>query len=189
MNLLQAKIVEKGQILPGGILKVDSFLNHCMDWEVYKWMGEEFYRLFKDDGVTRILTVEASGIGIAAVAAQSFHLPAVFARKTEGKNMDSDIFSTQVRSYTRDREYKITVSKSHILPSDRVLLLDDFLANGQALMGLYSIVQDAGATLVGCGIAIEKSFQPGGALMRSKGVRVESLAVIKEMTENGIAFE
>jgi xanthine phosphoribosyltransferase len=159
-----------------------------MDWEVYSWMGQEFHRLFKDEGVTRILTVEASGIGIAAIAAQSFQLPAVFARKTEGKNMDREVYSTQIRSFTKDKEYKITVSKKHILSSDRILLLDDFLANGQALMGLKSIVQEAGATLVGCGIAIEKSFQPGGALLRSQGVRVDSLAIIKEMSSSGIIF-
>lgn len=188
MKYLEDMIKAQGEIWPGGIVKVDSFLNHQIDWKLYQEMGREFYRLFKDAGVNKIMTVEASGIGIACVTAQFFEVPTVFAKKYRTSNIGSDLYSAQVHSFTHGNDYNMVVSRKYVNESDRILLIDDFLANGQALLGLKSIIEQAGATLCGCGIAIEKGFQPGGKLLREQGIRVESLAVIKSVTDNTIEF-
>ena len=188
MKLLEERILQDGIIEDGAVLKVDSFLNHQMDVELFAEMGREWARLFAGDQVNKILTIEASGIGIACVAAQQFHVPVVFAKMNKTKNIAGDVYTSQVESFTHGRVYDIMLSKKFLLPSDRVLIIDDFLANGAALQGLIKLVCDAGATLVGAGIAIEKAFQPGGALIRSQGIRVESLARIRSMSENGIEF-
>lgn len=190
MELLKQRIVKDGHLKEGNILKVDSFLNHQMDIDLFNEMGREFYRLFANDGVNKILTIEASGIGIACVAAQYFHVPVVFAKKSQSANIDGDVYTTQVESFTHKRVYDIIVSKKFLQPGDRVLVIDDFLAEGSALNGLCHLIHDAGATLVGAGIAIEKGFQKGGALIRSQGVRVESLAIIEAMdAQRGIVFK
>ncbi len=170
------------------VLKVDSFLNHQMDVALFAEMGKEWARLFAQDNVTKILTIEASGIGIACVVAQQFGVPVLFAKKNKTKNIAGQVYTAQVESFTHGRVYDIIVSKKFLGPGDRVLLIDDFLANGAALQGLIKLVRDSGATLVGAGIAVEKAFQPGGELIRSMGVRVESLARIKSMSSQGIEF-
>ena len=185
MEALEKLIVTKGRILDGDILKVDSFLNHQIDTAFLPEIGKEFKRRFADCEVNKILTIEASGIGMACIAAQSFHCPVVFAKKTETKNIAGEVYRTQVRSYTHGRIYDVIVSKDYLGPGDRLLLIDDFLANGAALSGLLDLAMLAGATVVGAGIAIEKAYQPGGELIRSRGVRVESLARIKSMSEDG----
>lgn len=184
MKLLEERIRKDGVIKDGEVLKVDSFLNHQMDVDLFTEMGKEWARLFAGENVTKILTIEASGIGIACVAAQQFHVPVVFAKKNQTKNIAGDVYTAKVESFTHGRVYDIIVAKQFLNPGDRVLLIDDFLANGAALQGLIKLVRDAGATLVGAGIAVEKAFQPGGDLIRSMGIRVESLARIKSM-ENG----
>lgn len=152
-------------------------------------MGKEFYRLFGSEGVTKILTIEASGIGIACITALYFHVPVLFAKKNQTKNIAGDVYTSRVESFTHGRVYEIRVAKEFLLPGDRVLIIDDFLANGSALRGLIQLVRDAGASLVGAGIAVEKGYQPGGDLVRAAGVRVESLAVIDSMDEkNGVVF-
>lgn len=181
MLLMQQRILRDGVVRDGNILAVDSFLNHQMDPELYQEMGREFYRLFGGCGVTKILTVEASGIGIACVAAQFFGCPALFAKKGRTKNLGGEVYAAQVESYTHGGSYTILVSKRFLSPGDRVLLLDDFLARGSAMLGLMDLVAQSGAALVGCGVAIEKGFQEGGRLLRERGVRVESLAIIQFM--------
>jgi xanthine phosphoribosyltransferase len=185
MQLLEDRIRKDGVVKEGDVLKVDSFLNHQMDVSLFEAMGREWKRLFDGCGVNKILTIEASGIGMACIAAQSFHCPVVFAKKTETKNIAGEVYRTQVRSYTHGRIYDVIVSKDYLGPGDRLLLIDDFLANGAALSGLLDLAMLAGATVVGAGIAIEKAYQPGGELIRSRGVRVESLARIKSMSEDG----
>jgi len=185
LKLLEERIVKDGRVKEGGILKVDSFLNHQMDIGLFEEMADEFYGLFGSENVTKILTLEASGIGIACIVGQRFKCPVVFAKKSKTKNIDGDVYRAQVESYTHGKTYEVIVSKAFLLPTDRVLLIDDFLANGSALSGLIKIVQDAGATLVGAGIAIEKAFQPGGEMLRNQGVRVESLARIKSLRDDG----
>ena len=185
MKLLEERIRRDGQILEGNILKVGSFLNHQMDVELFREMGKELVRLYAGCGVNKILTIEASGIGMACIAAQSFHCPVVFAKKTETKNIAGEVYRTQVRSYTHGRVYDVIVSRDYLGPGDKLLIIDDFLANGAALSGLLDLAMLAGATVVGAGIAIEKAYQPGGELIRSRGVRVESLARIKSMSEDG----
>lgn len=185
MKLLEERIRKDGKIKGGDVLKVDSFLNHQMDVGLFQEIGKEFYRLYGDCGVTKILTIEASGIGIACVAAQSFGCPVIFAKKNRTKNIAGDVYTSKVESFTHGKVYDIIVAKEFLLPTDRVLLIDDFLANGSALQGLINLVRDAGATLVGAGICVEKAFQPGGNLIRSMGVRVESLARVKSMGEDG----
>ena len=185
MQLLEDRIRREGVVKEGDVLKVDSFLNHQMDVGLFEAMGREWKRLFDGCGVNKILTIEASGIGMACIAAQSFHCPVVFAKKTETKNIAGEVYRTQVRSYTHGRIYDVIVSKDYLGPGDRLLLIDDFLANGAALSGLLDLAMLAGATVVGAGIAIEKAYQPGGELIRSRGVRVESLARIKSMSEDG----
>lgn len=181
MQLLEERILRDGKIKEGGILKVDSFLNHQMDVSLFAEMAKEFYKLFGNDNINKILTIEASGIGIACITAQAFGCPVIFAKKTKTKNIAGDVYTSQVESFTHGTTYDIIVSKEFLTEDDRVLIIDDFLANGAALTGLSEIVKAAGATLVGAGIAIEKAFQPGGELLRCQGIRVESLAKIKSM--------
>ena len=189
MEQLRQRILQDGRLRDGDVLKVDSFLNHQMDVELFNEIGKEFLRLFGDCAVTKILTIEASGIGIACVSAQFFHVPVIFAKKNKTRNIAGDVYTSKVESFTHGKVYDIIVSKEFLHPEDRVLLIDDFLANGSALQGLIKLVEDAGATLVGAGICIEKAFQPGGDLIRSMGVRVESLARIKSMSvEDGVTF-
>lgn len=181
MKLLEERIQRDGIVKEGNVLKVDSFLNHQMDIDLFNEMGKEWARLFADHPINKILTVEASGIGIACVAAQHFHAPVVFAKKTQSLNIDGDVYSTKIESFTHKRVYDVIVSRKFLSPEDHVLIIDDFLANGCALEGLLQIVHDAGATVEGVGIAVEKGFQKGGDMIRSKGVRVESLAIVESM--------
>ena len=183
MQLLEERIRKDGIIKEGNVLKVDRFLNHQMDIHLFEEIGKEFYRRFSDAGVNKILTIEASGIGIACITAQYFDVPVVFAKKNQTKNIAGDVFTTQVESYTHGRIYDIIVSKEFLSPNDRVLLIDDFLANGRALEGLAALVESSGATLVGAGIVIEKGFQPGGDELRKKGIHLESLAIVESMDE------
>lgn len=189
MQLLKERILKDGKVRSGNVLKVDSFLNHQLDIELFGEIGKEFKRRFADQAVTKILTIEASGIGIACIAAQYFNVPVVFAKKNQTKNIAGDVYTSKVESFTHGRVYDIIVSKDFLRPEDKILVIDDFLANGAALIGLINLIKDAGATLVGAGIVIEKGFQEGGKLVRSHGVRVESLAIIESMNENsGILF-
>ena len=189
MQELKDRIVKEGKVLPGNIIKVDGFLNHQMDVSLFAEIGKEFRRLFGDCGVTKILPIEASGIGIACVTAQFFGCPVIFAKKNKTKNIAGDVYTSKVESFTHGKVYAIFVGREFLRPEDRVLLIDDFLANGSALQGLIKLVEDAGATLVGAGICVEKAFQPGGDRIRSMGVRVESLARIKSMSEEtGVKF-
>lgn len=189
MKLLEDRIVADGRILPGDVLKVDSFINHQIDVQFVCQLGKEFFRRFEGCGVTKILTIEASGIGIACLTAQYFGVPVVFAKKSTTSNLGNDVYATTVDSYTHGRTYDVLVSKRYLSPEDRVLVIDDFLAKGNALNALTCLVQSAGATLVGCGVVIEKAYQEGGDMIRSRGIRVESLARIASMsTEDGITF-
>ena len=188
MEQLKERIARDGVVRAGNVLKVDSFLNHQMDVKLFDEMGKEFYRRFADCGVTKILTVEASGIGIACLAALHFGVPVVFAKKAQTSNLDPDVFSAPVHSFTHNKDYNVRVSKMYLSAEDRVLLIDDFLANGEALRGLAAIVEQAGATLCGAGIAVEKGFQDGGKQLRESGMRVESLAIIESMEPGHIVF-
>ena len=189
MQLLKERIIRDGKIGEGNILKVDSFLNHQMDIALFNEIGREFKRRFANCDVNKILTIESSGIGIACITAQFFDCPVIFAKKNKTRNIAGDVYTSKVESFTHGKVYDIIVSKEFLHPEDRVLLIDDFLANGSALQGLINLVQDAGATLVGAGICVEKAFQPGGDLIRGMGVRVESLARIKAMSvEGGVEF-
>lgn len=188
MKLLEDRILTDGKIGMGNVLKVDCFLNHQIDVPFICELGKEFHRLYKDEGITKILTIEASGIGIACLTAQYFGVPVVFAKKTPTNNIFADVYTSEVYSYTHERTYNIFVSKQFLSPDDRVLIIDDFLAKGSALMALLKLIQDAGAKTAGAGIVIEKAYQNGGTLVRGMGVRVESLARIESMDENGIKF-
>lgn len=189
MQLLKDRIRKDGKIRSGNVLKVDSFLNHQMDIQLFGEIGKEFKRRFQDSEVTKILTIEASGIGIACIAAQYFNVPVVFAKKNQTKNIAGEVYTSQVESFTHGRVYDIIVSKQFINKEDKILIIDDFLANGKALIGLSKLVQEAGATLVGAGIVIEKGFQEGGSVIRESGIRVESLAIVEAMSEeDGISF-
>lgn len=189
VKLLEDRIRRDGVVLNEDVLKVDSFLNHQMDVSLFAEMGKEWARLFGADHVTKILTIEASGIGMACVAAEQFGgVPVVFAKKSKSRNVTGEMYHAQVESFTHGQVNDVTVSKKYLLPTDRVLIIDDFLANGAALQGLMELVSQAGAALVGAGIAVEKGFQPGGERIRSQGVRVESLARIKRMSPEGIEF-
>jgi len=182
LKLLEDRIVKDGIVKPGNVLKVDSFLNHQMDISLFNDMGKEFKRLFNDTPINKILTIEASGIGIACVAAQYFdNVPVVFAKKSQTVNIDGEVYSTKIESFTHTRVYDVILSKKYLSSKDHVLIIDDFLANGCALNGLLDIAQKAGATVEGVGIAVEKGFQRGGELIRQKGIRVESLAIIESM--------
>lgn len=189
MKLLEDRICKDGIVIGEDILKVDSFLNHQVDVDLLAEMGKEWKKLFADENVTKILTIEASGIGIACLAAREFGVPVVFAKKNKSRNLTGDIYSAEVFSFTHGNVNTIMVSKKYIQPEDRILIIDDFLANGGALQGLIDIIEQAGAAIVGAGIAIEKAFEPGGEKIRSKGIRVESLARIASMSEkDGIEF-
>lgn len=183
MKLLEERIRKDGTVKAGNVLKVDSFLNHQMDIDLFNEMGKEWARLFADRKITKILTVEASGIGIACVAAQHFHVPVVFAKKSQSVNIDGEVYSTKIESFTHKRVYDVIVSKKFLHPEDHILIIDDFLANGCALEGLIDIVNKVGASVEGVGIAVEKGFQKGGDLIRSKGIRVESLAIVESMDD------
>lgn len=188
MQVLEQRILRDGQVRPGNILKVDSFLNHQLDIGLLDAIGAEFYRLFKDAGVTRILTIEASGIAIACMAARHFDVPVVFAKKAKSKNIDGAVYISSVHSYTYGRDYDITLAARFLGKGDRVLILDDFLANGKAMEGLLDICAQAGATVAGIGICIEKGFQPGGEALRKAGYHVESLAIVDSMSDDGLTF-
>ena len=183
MQLLKDRIRKDGKINEGNVLKVDSFLNHQMDVKLFQEIGKEFKRRFADEEITKILTIEASGIGIACVAAEVFDVPVVFAKKTQTKNIAGDVYTTKVESFTHGRVYDIIVSKEFLGKGDKVLLIDDFLANGKALEGLAELVTKSGAELVGAGVVIEKGFQVGGDIIRSKGIHLESLAIVESMDE------
>ena len=190
MKLLKEKILKDGKVWPGSVLKVDSFLNHQIDVSFLCEIGKEFKRRFEGCNISKILTIEASGIGIACIAAQYFGVPVVFAKKAQSKNISGDVYTSRVHSFTKDKYYDILVSKDFLKEDDSVLIIDDFLANGAALLGLAEIVKSSGASLVGAGIVIEKGFQHGGDRVRETGMRVESLARIASMTpEGGVIFE
>ncbi len=189
MELLKERILRDGRMKEGNVLKVDSFLNHQMDIGLLNEIGKEFKSRFFDEKITKILTIESSGIGIAAIAAQHFDfVPVVFAKKTKSKNLDGELLISQVRSFTKGIVSDIQVEKKFLAPEDNVLIIDDFLARGQALMGLIDIVNQSGASLAGCGIVIEKGFQDGGNILREDGVRLESLVIIDEMENGTIKF-
>lgn len=188
MKAMEDKILTEGKVLPGGILKVGSFLNQQIDTDFLKAIGDEIARLFGDQGVTKVMTIEASGIAIAAAAGISLGVPMVFAKKHKTSNVDGSVYSSQVHSFTHNTDYTIVVSSDYLCPGDRVLLVDDFLANGKALNGLMDLCDQAGAEVVGISAAIEKGFQGGGDALRAKGIRVESLAVIDAMDDTSITF-
>lgn len=188
MKALEEKIRRDGQVRPGNILKVDSFLNHQMDIAFINEIGKEFHRLFGDRPINKILTIEASGIGIACITAQYFGVPVVFAKKAQSVNLDGSLYTTQVESFTHKRTYDVILSKKFLTAGDHVLVIDDFLANGCAVNGLLDIIESAGATLEGVGIVIEKGFQDGGRDLRARGVDVKSLAIIQSMTDDSIEF-
>lgn len=188
MKALEEKILKDGTVLPGNILKVGSFLNHQLDVDFLMEMGREIASLFKDDNVTKILTVETSGIAVAMAAAAAMHVPVVFAKKHKSSNISGNLYTTIVHSYTHNIDYNIVVDSEFLKSSDRILIVDDFLANGKALLGLIDIVNQAGAELVGCSCAIEKGFQKGGDMLREKGIKVESLAIVESMDETSLTF-
>jgi len=188
MKLLEERILKDGIIKEGGIVKVDCFLNHQMDIKLINEIGKEFARLFHGEKITKILTVEASGIGIACIAAQYIGCDVVFAKKSESKNLDGDIYTSKVVSYTKGKEYDIRVSKKFLTSEDRVLIIDDFLAKGKAVLGLLDIIEQAEAELCGVGICIEKGFQEGGKIIRDKGIHLESLAIVELCENGGICF-
>ena len=191
MKILEERILKDGSVRPGNVLKVDCFLNHQMDISLFQEMGKEWKRLFEGVNINKILTIEASGIGIASIVSTYFgNVPVVFAKKSESLNVDGEVYRTKVESFTKKRVYDVFVSKKYLSPDDHILIIDDFLANGAALNGLIDLVTSAGATVEGIGIAIEKGFQPGGDLIRSKGVHLESLAIVDKLdAETGeIAF-
>ena len=190
MKLLEDRIRKDGKIYDGDVLKVDSFVNHKIDVKFISELGKEFYRLYGDCGINKILTIEASGIGIACLVAMHFDVPVVFAKKSKSINISADVYSSQVESYTHGRTYDVIVSKEFLGEGDRVLIIDDFLAKGSALKALISLTQDAGAEIVGAGIIIEKAYQGGGDFIRNEmGVRVESLARVASMSvEGGVVF-
>jgi len=181
MNFLEEKIVKDGIVKEGNVLKVDSFLNHQMDIELFNKMGEEWKKRFEDKKINKILTIEASGIGIACIVAQHFNVPVVFAKKAKSINLEGEMYTAEVESFTHKNKNQVIVAKKFLNENDHVLLIDDFLANGCALQGLIQIVQSAGATVEGIGIAIEKGFQQGGTIIRNLGFQLESLAIVDDM--------
>ncbi len=188
MEALEKKIISEGTVSHGDVLRVDCFLNHQIDVRFLNEIGKEFARLYEGERITKILTVEASGIGIACITAQYFDCPVVFAKKSKSSNVSGDVYSRVAHSYTHGNDNTITVSSKYISSEDRLLIIDDFLANGAALEALIGIAEDAGATVVGAGTVIEKQYQGGGDSIRARGIRVESLAKIASMDENGIVF-
>ena len=188
MKLLEERIKEDGQVRPGNILKVDSFLNHQLDISLLEQLGNEFYEKFKDKGITRILTIEASGIALACLTAQYFKVPVVFAKKAKSKNLDGELYTSTVHSYTYGKDFTVTLSKKFLSKEDTVLLIDDFLAVGKAMRGLIDICNQAEAEIAGIGIAIEKGFQSGGKELRETGYDVYSLAIVDEMNDEGMIY-
>ncbi len=188
IKALEQKILTEGQVFPGNVLKVGSFLNHQLDVDFLMQMGEEIKNIFENEKVTKILTVEASGIAIAVAAAANMHVPVVFAKKNKTNNISGDVYSAKVYSYTHSREYTIVIEKKYLTKDDNVLIVDDFLAHGNAINGLMEIVNSAGASLVGVSCAIEKGFQKGGDVLRQKGVKVESLAIVETMSDDALTF-
>ena len=190
MKLLEDRIRKDGIIREGNVLKVDSFINHQMDIKLFEEMAKEWKRLFADKKINKILTIEASGIGIAAIVAREFDVPVVFAKKSKSINLDDNNFSTKIQSFTHSKIYDVIVSKKFLSAEDHILIIDDFLANGCALLGLTNLVESAGATVEGIGIAIEKGFQQGGKIIREKGYQLESLAIVESMNaaDNTITF-
>ena len=185
MKLLEERIRKDGQVRPGNILKVDSFLNHQLDVELLEQLGKAFYEEFKDKGITRILTIEASGIALACLAAQYFKVPVVFAKKAKSKNLDGELYTSTVHSFTYGKDFTVTLAKKFLSKEDTLLLIDDFLAQGKAMRGLIDICNQAEANIAGIGIAIEKGFQSGGRELREAGYEVYSLAIVDEMTDEG----
>lgn len=183
MKILEDRIIKDGKVFAGNVLKVDSFLNHQIDVELLSQMGIELKKLFENEKVTKVLTIEASGIGVGCMVAQQFKCPILFAKKTKTINIKGDVYKSQVESFTHQCTYDIIVSKSFLNENDNVLIVDDFLAKGNALLGLIDIVNQSGAHLVGCGIAIEKGYQGGGDKLRAQGIRVESMAIIDSMND------
>ena len=183
MKLLEDRILKDGVVKKGNVLKVDNFLNHQMDVKLFRQMAEEWKRLFADKKINKILTIEASGIGIACIVGEVFDVPVVFAKKSQSINLDGDVYSTKIESFTHKKTYDVIVSKKFLSPDDHILVIDDFLANGCAINGLIEIIEEAGATVEGVGIAIEKGFQPGGKLIRDRGIRLESLAIVESMND------
>ena len=181
MNALEARIMRDGVVKEGNVLKVDSFLNHQMDIDLFNEMGKEWKKRFEGKNINKILTIEASGIGIACIAAQHFNVPVVFAKKSKSINIEGDMYIAEVESFTHKNKNQVIVSKKYLSPADHVLVIDDFLANGCALQGLIQIVQAAGATVEGIGIAVEKGFQTGGQVIRNLGFQLESLAIVEAM--------
>ena len=188
MKLLEDKIRSEGKVLPGSVLKVSAFLNHQLDPDLIMELGKEFARIFAGDSPDKILTIESSGIAVALAAGAALHIPVLFAKKHRTSNVFGEAYSSIVHSYTHGCDYTVIVEKEYLHSGERVLIVDDFLANGKAVEGLLEIIAQAGAEAIGAGIAVEKGFQEGGARLRSKGLRVESLAIIKGMDENGITF-
>ena len=185
MELLKNKILTEGRVFPGQILKVDGFLNHQIDVALMDRIGEEFYAAYRDRGITRILTIESSGIAIACSVARSFGVPVLFAKKSRSLNLGNDLYTVTVTSYTYKKDYQVTISRKYLSAEDHVLIVDDFLATGNAMLGLIQLCRDAGATVEGVGICIEKGFQDGGKILRDQGISVTSLAIIDEMTDDG----
>lgn len=181
MKYLEDRIRTEGKVLPGDVLKVGHFVNQQIDIELLSAMAKEFARMYRDEGVTKVMTIEASGIAIAAAVALEMKVPMVFAKKQQSSNMSGGVYTAKVVSYTHHREYDVTVPVDYLSANDRVLVVDDFLAQGCALRGLIKIIRDSGASLAGCGILIEKGFQPGGQRLRAEGIRVDSLAVVSSM--------
>lgn len=188
MKLLQDRISRDGKVLPGNIIKVDGFLNHRVDISLLKELAEEFYTVFAEDKPTLIMTVEASGIALATVTAERFGLPMLFAKKAKSDNIEGGLYKSEIFSYTYKKAVNLIVSAEWLNADDRVLVVDDFLANGEALRGVIDIVHQAGAELVGVGVAVEKGFQPGGQKLRDAGYKLHSLAIIEKADENGISF-
>ncbi len=188
MKALEERILSEGKILPGPVLKVSSFLNHQMDPNLIMEIGAEIGERFKDEKVTKILTIESSGIAIALAVGAALHVPVIFAKKHRTSNVSGEVYQTMVHSYTHNVDYTVVVESEFLKPNDNVLLVDDFLANGKALEGLMELVAQSGGRIAGAGIAIEKGFQDGGSNLKAKGLRIESMAVIDKMDENGIIF-
>lgn len=189
MRMLEQRIIEEGRVIGDNVLKVDSFLNHQMDINLFNELGREFKRIFAGDRVDKILTIESSGIGLACITAQYFNVPVLFAKKSLSNNLGSEIYQSHVFSFTRGAEYKIYVSKKYIHPGEKILIIDDFLANGQAVLGLSDIIAQAKANIVGAGIVIEKGFQSGRRILTEKGIRIESLAIIESMKGGKVVFK
>lgn len=189
MQLLKDKILKEGNVLPGNILKVDGFLNQQLDITLIQEIGKEFAKRFENEKITKILTVESSGIGIACIAAQYMNnVPVVFGKKHKTSKVGDEFYATKIFSFTHNREYEVTIAKKFINEDDKILIIDDFLANGEAVHGLMDIISQAGATLKGIGIAVEKGFQGGGDALREKGIKLESLAIVDSMADNSISF-